>query len=68
MFYTKVETYAFTVPKEYKAYLNFKDELKAAGIRFVETGGSTHQIIEVRTNGNFYMDDYGEIQINKGGN
>ena len=53
MYYTKLESYAFTMPEEYTAYLKFKDDLKDEGIKFTETGGMRHQIIEIRTTGNF---------------
>ena len=53
MYYVKVETYTFTIPQEYRAYLEFKDELRASGIRFIEDGGTTHQTITIRTNGTF---------------
>lgn len=57
MYYNKVETYAFTVPEEYKAYLNFKDSLICSGVAFREIdGGSRFLVIEIRVNGKF--DDF----------
>ena len=53
MFYSKLETYSFTMPEEYHAYLKFKQDLKDSNIRFTETGGMRHQIVEIRTTGNF---------------
>ena len=53
MYYTKVETYQFDIPREYRAYLDFKDELRASGIKFLEDGGSIHQTITIHTNGTF---------------
>ncbi len=53
MFYKKEESYQFSVPKEFKAYLDFKAELKASGIKFLEDGGSHFQTIKIVTTGNF---------------
>lgn len=53
MYYSKVETYMFDIPREYRAYLDFKEELRASGVRFLDEGGSTHQLITIRTNGTF---------------
>lgn len=57
MYYKKVETYSFTLPREYEAYVQFKEDLKEAGIRFTETGGSINQIITITTGGRFTMED-----------
>lgn len=53
MVYSKKETYSFTIPQEYKYYIDFKRQLEESGIRFTETGGNTHQIIEIFINGVF---------------
>ncbi len=53
MYYKKVETYQFSVPREYKEYLEFRDELKEAGIKFSEEGGNMFQTITIRTTGDF---------------
>ena len=53
MYYVKVETYTFDIPREYRAYLEFKDDLRASGIKFIDEGGATHQTITIRTNGAF---------------
>lgn len=53
MYYKKVETYQFTVPKEFKAYLEFKADLKDSGIKFTDEGGSHYQTITIVTNGTF---------------
>lgn len=53
MYYTRKETYMYVIPKEYRAYLKFKQELKDAGITFTEEGGSTHQEIVIYTRGSF---------------
>lgn len=59
MWYSRKEEYVFRVPQEYKAYLEFKDELKAGGVRFTEEGGHTHQTIMIHTCGTF--DKPGEV-------
>lgn len=53
MWYSRKEEYVFRIPAEYKAYLDFKDELKAAGVRFHEEGGHTQQTIIIHTSGTF---------------
>lgn len=53
MQYKKVETYQFTMPKEYKAYLEFRDELRASGIPFMEDGGMMFQTITIVVRGTF---------------
>ena len=53
MYYKKVETYQFAVPQEFKAYLDFKADLNASGIRFTEEGGSHYQTITIITKGLF---------------
>lgn len=53
MFYKKEETYQFSVPQEFKAYLDFKADLQSSGVRFTEDGGSHYQTITLVTTGNF---------------
>lgn len=53
MWYSRKEEYVFRIPTEYHAYLDFKEELKAAGIRFVEEGGHSQQTILIHTTGTF---------------
>lgn len=53
MFYKKEETYQFSVPQEFKAYLDFKNDLIASGVTFTEDGGSHYQTITLVTTGNF---------------
>jgi hypothetical protein len=53
MRYKKVETYQFSVPQEFKAYLDFKADLQSSGVRFTEDGGSHYQTIKLITTGNF---------------
>lgn len=61
MYYTKKETYSFSVPREYKAYLNFKRQLKDLGQKFLEEGGNTQQMITITTGGRFDVNDNGDI-------
>ena len=56
MLYSKKEEYTFTMPHEYKYYLEFKTQLKESGVKFIETGGSSHQIITIQENGIFTKD------------
>lgn len=51
MFYKKVETYHFTVPQEFNAYLDFRNDLKASGVKFTEEGGSHFQTVTIVTTG-----------------
>jgi len=53
MFYKKIETYQFSTPSEFKAYLDFKQELQDSGVRFTEEGGSMFQTIKIVTSGRF---------------
>ena len=57
MYYKKKEEYHFTIPREYKAYLAFKERLRSMGITFIDEGGNMNQIISVTTRGNFDVDD-----------
>lgn len=61
MYYKKVETYSFSMPREYKAYLAFKQKLKDLGTTFTDEGGSVFQEVTVRANGRFEIDDDGVI-------
>lgn len=49
------------MPREYKAYLNFKQQLKDLDQKFLEEGGSTQQIITITTGGRFDVNDNGDI-------
>ena len=49
------------MPREYKAYLAFKDRLKEIGVKYVEEGGHTEGTISVITRGNFDVDDKCDI-------
>lgn len=61
MYYKKKEEYSFSMPREYKAYLAFRDKLKETNIRFTEEGGNTTATISVITRGDFEMDEAGNI-------
>lgn len=61
MFYKKTESYRFSMPREYKAYLAFKDRLKEIGVKYVEEGGHMEGTISVITRGNFDVDDKCDI-------
>lgn len=56
MYYKKVETYNFIMPKEHSAYLKFRDELKESGITFLNEGSYRSQTITITTNGRFDTD------------
>lgn len=61
MYYKKTETYSFSMPREYKAYLAFKQKLKDIGANFTDEGGTMFQEISIRDNGRFEIDDEGVI-------
>lgn len=61
MYYKKVETYSFSMPREYKAYLAFKQKLRDLGCTFTDEGGTMFQELTVRTGGRFEVDEDGVI-------
>ena len=61
MYYKKVETYSFSMPREYKAYLAFKQKLRDLGTTFTDEGGTMFQEISVREHGRFEIDEDGVI-------
>lgn len=61
MFYKKTESYRFSMPREYKAYLAFKDRLKEMGIKYIEEGGHTEGTISTIIRGTFDVDDQCDI-------
>ena len=61
MYYKKTEEYDFVVPREYKAFLAFKDRLNEMGIKFVEQHHSMYCTISVATRGDFEVDDKCDI-------
>ena len=61
MFYKRTESYRFSMPGEYKAYIAFKDRLKEMGVKFLEEGGHAEGTLSVVTRGNFDVDDKCDI-------
>ena len=61
MYYKKKEEYSFSMPREYKAYLAFKERLKNMGVKYIEEGGNTTGTISITTRGNFDVDDKCDI-------
>ncbi len=61
MYYKKREEYRFAMPKEYYAYLAFKDRLKEMGVKYLEEGGHTEGTISITTRGSFDVDDECDI-------
>lgn len=61
MYYKKTEEYDFRVPREYKAYLAFRERLTEMGVRFVEQHHSMSCTITVLSQGDFDVDDKGDI-------
>ena len=62
MVYKSVETYTFTVSSELDALKRFKDELRASGIPFTETGGAFMTKITITTKGEFDMKEKMEVK------
>ena len=60
MYYVNTEEYAFRMPQEHIAYLNFKERLRDLGVKFTETGGHSYCEIKTRESGTFEMID-GEL-------
>ena len=61
MYYKKVEEYDFRVPREYKAYLAFRDRLKEMGIKFAEQHHSMSCTVIVLNHADFEVDDNCDI-------
>ena len=61
MHYKKVEEYDFRVPREYKAYLAFRDRLKSMGIIFSDQHHSMSCTVTVLTQADFEVDDKCDI-------
>ena len=61
MYYKKTEKYDFSMPREYKAYVAFKERLSKMGVRLIDEGGHTTMTITVVTRGNFDVDDKCDI-------
>ena len=61
MHYKKVEEYDLRVPREYKAYLAFRDRLKEMGINFADQHRSMSCTVTVLSQGDFEVDDQCDI-------
>ena len=61
MHYKKVEEYDFRVPREYKAYLAFRDRLKEMGIKFVDQHHSMSCTVTVLNHADFEVNDECDI-------
>lgn len=61
MYYKKVEEYDFRVPREYKAYLAFRDRLNEMGIKFAEQHHSMSCTVTTLNNADFEVDDNCDI-------
>lgn len=61
MYYKKKEEYSFSMPREHKAYLAFKERLKEMGVKYIEEGGNTTATIAIVTRGSFDVDDKCDI-------
>lgn len=57
MYYKKVETYSFAMPREYKSYTQFKEDLKEAGVIFTESGSTASIVITIANAGRFSTED-----------
>lgn len=57
MWYSKKEEYVFRMPAEYKAYLEFKENLKDIGVPFTEQTNVSQQTILIFTSGAFKKED-----------
>ena len=61
MHYKKVEEYDFRVPREYKAYLAFRDRLKSMGIAFADQHHSMSCTVTVLNHADFEVNDECDI-------
>ena len=61
MHYKKVEEYDFRIPREYKAYLAFRDRLNEMGIKFADHHHSMSCTVVVLTQADFDVDDQCDI-------
>jgi hypothetical protein len=57
MYYKKTEEYRFSMPREYKACIEFKNRLEEMGIKYLDEGGNMYATISVRTTGDFEVDE-----------
>ena len=65
MWYKKVETYTFKMPREYKACLKFKENLTEAGVDFTEREEAFMHIIETAVYGKFEVNEDGSFDLGK---
>lgn len=61
MHYKKIEEYDFRVPREYKAYLAFRDRLKEMGIKFADQHHSMSCTVTVLNHADFEVNDECDI-------
>lgn len=61
MYYKKVEEYDFRIPREYKAYLAFRDRLHDMGIKFADQHHSMSCTITILNHADFEVNDTGDI-------
>lgn len=61
MYYKKKEDYSFSMPREYYAYLAFKEKLKELGVNYMEEGGHTQGTITIVERGTFDVDKNSNI-------
>ncbi len=57
MYYKKVEEYDFRVPREYKAYLAFRERLNEMGIKFADQHHSMSCTVTVLNHADFEVND-----------
>lgn len=61
MYYKKAEEYDFRVPREYKAYLAFKDRLNEMGVKYTEQHHSMSCTVLTVSRGEFEVDETCDI-------
>ena len=61
MYYKKVEEYDFRIPREYKAYLAFRDRLKEMDVKFADQHHSMSCTITVLNHADFEVSDECDI-------
>lgn len=57
MHYKKTEEYQFYIPREYKAFLAFKDRLTEMGVKYYVESGHMIDAVRIYTHGDFEVDD-----------
>ena len=61
MHYKKVEEYDFRVPREYNAYLAFRERLKEMGIKYTDQHHSMSCTITIFNSADFEVDNNCDI-------